>query len=48
MIILDTVKGKGVSWAEGKVGSHNMPVTAEMVQTALAEIEAQYAGTASR
>lgn len=39
MIILDTVKGKGVSWAEGKVGSHNMPVTAEMVQQALKELE---------
>jgi len=48
MIILDTVKGKGVSWAEGKVGSHNMPVTAEMVQTALAEIDASYAGAASK
>ncbi len=40
MIILDTVKGKGVSWSEGKVGSHNMPVTAEMVQQALKELEA--------
>ncbi len=32
MIILDTVKGKGVYFAEGKVSSHNMPVTMEMVK----------------
>ncbi|MFQ3621348.1 MAG: transketolase [Spirochaetales bacterium] len=38
MIILDTIKGKGVSWAEGKVGSHNMPVTQEMLALALTEL----------
>ncbi len=32
MIILDTIKGKDVFFAEGKVGSHNMPVTPEMAK----------------
>ncbi len=32
MIILDTVKGKGIYFAEGKVSSHNMPVTPEMAE----------------
>jgi len=30
MIICDTIKGKGAYFAEGDVGSHNMPVTEEM------------------
>jgi transketolase len=33
MIILDTVKGKGATFCEGKVTSHNMPVTAENIET---------------
>ncbi len=39
MIILDTVKGKGCTFAEGKVGSHNMPVTPQQLQEALAALE---------
>jgi transketolase len=30
MIICDTIKGKGAYFAEGDVGSHNMPVSEEM------------------
>ncbi len=32
MIILDTIKGKDVFFAEGKVSCHNMPVTPEMAK----------------
>lgn len=40
MIILDTVKGKGVSFAEkALVGSHSMPVTKERLEQALKELE---------
>jgi transketolase len=39
MILLHTIKGKGISFAENKVGSHNMPVTEEMWKQAVAEIE---------
>ncbi|NSW89684.1 MAG: transketolase [Firmicutes bacterium] len=39
MIILNTVKGKGASFCEGKVGSHNMPVTKEDVAQALKELD---------
>jgi transketolase len=35
MIILDTIKGKGADFAEGQVGSHNMPVTADMANQAI-------------
>ncbi len=38
-IIMSTVKGKGVSVAEGKVGSHNMPLTPEDVEVALNELQ---------
>ncbi|MBO4535023.1 MAG: transketolase [Clostridia bacterium] len=39
MIILNTIKGKGVALAEGKgVGSHSFTVTPEEVETALEEI----------
>ena len=38
MIILDTIKGKGVSFCEGKVEGHNMPVTLEMVEQAVAAL----------
>lgn len=43
MIVLNTVKGKGVSLAEGKVGSHNMPVTREQMEQAMAELDSQLA-----
>ena len=35
MIILNTIKGKGANFCEGQVGSHNMPVTKEMSQSAI-------------
>lgn len=38
-IIMSTIKGKGVSIAEGKLGSHNMSLTPEDVETALAELQ---------
>ncbi|MCL2382480.1 MAG: transketolase [Treponema sp.] len=38
MIILDTIKGKGVSFCEGKVEGHNMPVTADMAEQAIAAL----------
>ena len=38
MIILDTIKGKGVAFCEGKVESHNMPVTWEMAEQAMAAL----------
>lgn len=41
MIVLDTVKGKGCSYCEGQVGSHNMPVTPEMTAAALAALGVQ-------
>jgi transketolase len=31
LIVLNTVKGKGCGFAEGKVNNHNMPVTQEMM-----------------
>lgn len=39
MIILDTIKGKGVSFVEAAgVNNHNMPITLEQVQIALDEL----------
>lgn len=38
MIILDTIKGKGLSFAEGKVSSHNMPLSQDQVLQALQEL----------
>lgn len=38
MIILDTVKGKGAAFCEGKVESHNMPVSLEAAEKAIAEL----------
>ena len=35
MIILNTVKGKGAAFCEGKVASHNMPVTKDMAKDAI-------------
>ena len=39
MIILDTIKGKGCSFAEGKVSSHNMPITKEQLEEALSVLK---------
>ncbi len=39
MIILNTIKGKGAYFAEGLVGSHNMPVTEEMWKKAVAMLD---------
>jgi len=38
MVILDTIKGKGASFCEGKVEGHNMPVTLEMANQAIAAL----------
>ena len=38
MIILDTIKGKGAAFSEGKFESHHMPVTMEMAETASAAL----------
>ena len=38
-IIMDTVKGKGISVAEGKISSHNMPLSAEETAAALLELQ---------
>lgn len=39
MIIMDTIKGKGAYFAEGSVDSHNMPVTMEMAEKAIAMLD---------
>ena len=38
MIILDTVKGKGAVFCEGKLEGHNMPVSMEMAEQAIAAL----------
>ncbi|HPZ15313.1 MAG TPA: transketolase [Sphaerochaeta sp.] len=38
MIIMDTIKGKGAAFCEGDVSNHNMPVTREMADAAIAEL----------
>lgn len=38
-IIMSTVKGKGVSVAEGNLGSHNMPLSLDDVKKALEELQ---------
>lgn len=38
-IVMSTIKGRGVSVAENKVGSHNMPLTPEQVEEALRELQ---------
>jgi transketolase len=38
MIILDTVKGKGAAFCEGKVGSHNMNFSLEVANEAIAAL----------
>jgi transketolase len=39
MIILDTIKGKGCSFAEGKLNNHNMPFTYEEAKEAIKILE---------
>jgi len=39
MIILDTIKGKGCAFAEGKLSSHNMPLSLEQAQEAVRQLE---------
>ena len=39
MILLNTIKGKGASFSEGKLCSHNMKLTEEMWKAAVAELE---------
>jgi len=39
MIILNTIKGKGAYFAEGKLSSHNMKVTEEEWQNAIVELQ---------
>lgn len=39
MIVLNTVKGKGISWAEGKPGNHNMPVTKAQMDETIVELK---------
>lgn len=39
MILLNTIKGKGASFSEGKLTSHNMKLTEEMWKAAVAELE---------
>lgn len=39
MILLHTIKGKGIYFAENKVSSHNMPVSEDMWKKAVADIE---------
>ncbi|MFA6732509.1 MAG: thiamine pyrophosphate-dependent enzyme, partial [Sphaerochaeta sp.] len=38
MIILDTIKGKGASFCEGKVTNHNMQFNLEVANAAIAEL----------
>ena len=38
-IVMKTIKGKGISIAENKVGSHNMPLSKEQTEAALAELQ---------
>lgn len=47
VIILNTVKGKGVSYSESAgVGCHNMPLTAQQLEKSLAELEGSDNGNA--
>lgn len=41
MIILDTIKGKGFSLADGKVGSHNMPISMDDAKVAIAALDVE-------
>ncbi|MCD8349777.1 MAG: transketolase [Planctomycetaceae bacterium] len=39
MIVMNTIKGRGASFSEGKLGSHNMSVTKEMAAEAIAALQ---------
>ena len=43
MIVLNTIKGHGISLTEGQVGSHNRNMSAEQTEQAIAELDAQLA-----
>jgi transketolase len=43
MVVLNTIKGKGVSWWEGDRNNHNIPITAEQLERALQELGATVA-----
>jgi transketolase len=38
-IVMNTIKGKGISIAENKIGSHNMPLTPEQTEESLRELQ---------
>jgi len=38
-IVMRTIKGKGISIAENKYGSHNMPLSPEQTEAALRELQ---------
>lgn len=48
MIIMDTIKGKGCSFAEGNVGNHNMNVTAAQMEEALAALRSENSSDSER
>ena len=39
MIVLDTIKGKGCTFCEGKVESHNTPISAQLAAQIIRELE---------
>lgn len=39
MIVLDTIKGKGCNFAEGKISNHNMEFDMDMAKGAIAELD---------
>ena len=41
MIILDTIKGKGISALEGKASCHNANINAEQCAEYVAELDAE-------
>lgn len=43
VIVLDTMKGLGINFAEGLEYNHFLPVTSELAQSAIEEIERRYA-----
>ncbi len=43
VIVLNTIKGHGISLTEGKVSSHNMDISAEQMKQALEELDARLA-----
>ncbi|VBB05757.1 Hypothetical protein LUCI_0968 [Lucifera butyrica] len=43
VIVLDTIKGKGISFAEGKLKNHHMEISKAQMEEALAVLEAELA-----